>query len=179
METQGPTLRAIGGVAEELGLPQHVLRHWETEFRGLQPVRRAGRRYYRPEHVEFIRGLQQLLHVRGMTTEGARRLIRQQGENAVRALGRGNEGAPTMTDSTPNPAAAAKMAARAFTHAAGRLEETRGISANEVGNGLLAAGIQKLLEVLPAEEVVLKLQVLADGIAAAAGEGEEPPATSH
>lgn len=68
----GDAFRTIGEAANELGLKPHVLRFWETKFDNLTPMKRAdGRRYYRPEDMEFLRTLQNLLHVQGLTIKGA------------------------------------------------------------------------------------------------------------
>ncbi len=64
--------RTIGEAAGELGLKPHVLRFWETKFDNLTPLKRAdGRRYYRPEDMDVLRMLQDLLHVQGLTIRGA------------------------------------------------------------------------------------------------------------
>jgi len=64
--------RTIGEAASELGLKTHVLRFWETKFDNLRPMKRTdGRRYYRPEDMEMLRRLQNLLHVQGLTIRGA------------------------------------------------------------------------------------------------------------
>jgi DNA-binding transcriptional MerR regulator len=64
--------RTIGEAAAELGLKTHVLRFWETKFDNLRPMKRAdGRRYYRPDDMEMLRRLQNLLHVQGLTIRGA------------------------------------------------------------------------------------------------------------
>lgn len=68
--------RTIGEAAAELGLKTHVLRFWETKFDALKPLKRPdGRRYYRPEDMEMLRTLQNLLHVQGMTIRGAIRTL--------------------------------------------------------------------------------------------------------
>lgn len=82
------TLRAIADVAEEIGLQQHVLRFWEKEFGHLRPMRRGRRRYYRPEDVELVAGIRALLHDRGLTLDGLRRVFRERGPTFVRAVGR-------------------------------------------------------------------------------------------
>jgi len=68
----GEAFRTIGEAATELGLKTHVLRFWETKFDNLRPLKRGdGRRYYRPEDMELLRQLQNLLHVQGLTIRGA------------------------------------------------------------------------------------------------------------
>ncbi|MFN4089249.1 MAG: MerR family transcriptional regulator [Alphaproteobacteria bacterium] len=72
--------RTISEVAEELDLPQHVLRFWETKFPVLSPLKRGGgRRYYRPEDVELLRRIKTLLHAEGYTIKCAQRVLRDPG----------------------------------------------------------------------------------------------------
>jgi DNA-binding transcriptional MerR regulator len=68
--------RTIGEVADELGLPQHILRYWETRFPELRPLQRAGnRRYYRPEDVALATRINQLLNHEGYTVKGVQKLL--------------------------------------------------------------------------------------------------------
>lgn len=68
--------RTIGELAEELGLPQHILRYWETRFPQLRPLQRAGnRRYYRPEDVALAKRINQLLNRDGYTVKGVQKLL--------------------------------------------------------------------------------------------------------
>lgn len=68
--------RTIGEAAGELGLKTHVLRFWETKFDNLRPMKRPdGRRFYRPEDMEMLRKLQNLLHVQGLTIRGAIKVL--------------------------------------------------------------------------------------------------------
>jgi DNA-binding transcriptional MerR regulator len=70
------TLKSIGEVSAETGIPHHVLRYWETRFDQLRPVTRAGnRRYYRPEHVALVKRINMLLHEQGYTIRGVRHLL--------------------------------------------------------------------------------------------------------
>jgi DNA-binding transcriptional MerR regulator len=70
--------RTIAEVAEELELPQHVLRFWESKFAQIRPLKRGGgRRYYRPEDVAVLRRIRDLLHREGYTIRGAQKLLRQ------------------------------------------------------------------------------------------------------
>src|SRR6185369_17338128 len=69
--------RTISEVATDLDVPQHVLRFWETRFAQIRPLKRAGgRRYYRPEDVELLRRIRQLLYNNGYTIKGVQRLLR-------------------------------------------------------------------------------------------------------
>lgn len=86
--------RTISEVAEFLDLPQHVLRFWESKFTQIKPLKRGGnRRYYRPEDVELITAIKQLLHVDGYTIRGVQKLFKSQGVKATIALANG-EGEP-------------------------------------------------------------------------------------
>ena len=79
--------RTISEVAEDLGLPQHVLRFWETRFPQIKPLKRAGgRRFYRPEDVELLRAVKTLLYNDGYTIKGVLRMLRDQGPRSLTAL---------------------------------------------------------------------------------------------
>lgn len=73
----------IGELAEELGLPQHILRYWETRFPQLRPLQRAGkRRYYRPADVVLAKRIDQLLNHEGYTIKGVQKLLSQRAPKA-------------------------------------------------------------------------------------------------
>jgi DNA-binding transcriptional MerR regulator len=81
--------RTIGEVAEELDLPQHVLRFWETKFNQIRPVKRVGgRRYYRPEDVQLVAAIRVLLYGEGYTIRGVQRILKEQGARALIAASR-------------------------------------------------------------------------------------------
>jgi DNA-binding transcriptional MerR regulator len=72
--------RTISEAADEIGVPQHVLRFWETKFSFLRPMKRAGgRRFYRPQDVAVLRGVKALLYSQGYKIEGVQKLYRQNG----------------------------------------------------------------------------------------------------
>jgi DNA-binding transcriptional MerR regulator len=72
--------RTISEVADELHIPQHVLRFWETKFQQVRPLKRGGgRRYYRPDDIALLRGIAGLLYVQGYTIKGVQRLLREGG----------------------------------------------------------------------------------------------------
>ena len=74
-------LLTIGELSEELGVPQHILRYWETRFPQLRPMQRAGnRRYYRPTDVELARRIHRLLNQEGYTVRGVQKLLRERSE---------------------------------------------------------------------------------------------------
>jgi DNA-binding transcriptional MerR regulator len=72
--------RTISEAAQELKLPQHVLRFWETRFPQIKPMKRGGgRRYYRPGDVDLLKGIRHLLYDKGFTIRGVQRILREQG----------------------------------------------------------------------------------------------------
>jgi len=76
--------RTISEVADDLDLPQHVLRFWETRFSHIKPLKRGGgRRYYRPDDVELLRGIRHLLYGEGYTIKGVQRILKEQGVRFV------------------------------------------------------------------------------------------------
>jgi len=90
--------RTISEVADDLDLPQHVLRFWETRFTQIKPMKRGGgRRYYRPEDVELLRGIRHLLYGEGYTIRGVQRILKEQGPRSIIAVGRG-ESRPAPPD---------------------------------------------------------------------------------
>ena len=83
--------RTISEVAEDLNLPQHVLRFWETRFTQIKPMKRGGgRRYYRPDDVELLKGIRFLLYVKGFTIKGVQRILKENGHRFVMAIGTGD-----------------------------------------------------------------------------------------
>ena len=89
-EKSPEAFRTISEVASELDVPQHVLRFWETRFSQIRPMKRAGgRRYYRPEDVDLLRGIRALLYGEGYTIKGVQKILREKGMAHVIAVGRG------------------------------------------------------------------------------------------
>jgi DNA-binding transcriptional MerR regulator len=79
--------RTISEVAEDLDLPQHVLRFWETRFAQIKPMKRGGgRRYYRPEDVDVLRGIRHLLYSEGYTIRGVQRIFKDHGVKFVQTV---------------------------------------------------------------------------------------------
>jgi DNA-binding transcriptional MerR regulator len=82
--------RTISEVADELDVPQHVLRFWETRFAQIKPMKRSGgRRYYRRDDVELLRGIRHLLYGQGYTIRGVQRILREHGIKAVQGFSGG------------------------------------------------------------------------------------------
>jgi DNA-binding transcriptional MerR regulator len=95
---KAPTaFRTISEVADDLHIPQHVLRFWETKFPQLKPLKRGGgRRYYRPEDIALLRRISDLLYTQGYTIKGVQRLLREGG------LAEGeSEPSPAETEAAP------------------------------------------------------------------------------
>lgn len=87
MDKAPDAYRTISEVAEDLDLPQHVLRFWETRFGQIKPLKRGGgRRYYRPDDVELLKGIRHLLYKEGYTIKGVQRILKEQGVKAVQAF---------------------------------------------------------------------------------------------
>jgi len=87
---KGPeAFRTISEVAEDLDLPQHVLRFWETRFNQIKPLKRGGgRRYYRPDDVDLLCGIRLLLYGEGYTIKGVQRLLKEKGVGFIVEVGR-------------------------------------------------------------------------------------------
>lgn len=84
MEKAPDAFRTISEVAEEIDVPQHVLRFWESRFPQIRPMKRGGgRRYYRPDDVDLLRGVRHLLYGEGYTIRGVQRILREQGVGFV------------------------------------------------------------------------------------------------
>jgi DNA-binding transcriptional MerR regulator len=103
---KGPeAFRTISEAADELHVPQHVLRFWETKFSFIKPMKRAGgRRFYRPADISVLRGVRRLLHDEGYTIKGVQKLHREQGLKRLVAAG---EGASQVPEVVEKPAIAA------------------------------------------------------------------------
>jgi DNA-binding transcriptional MerR regulator len=106
--TKGPdAFRTISEAATELGVPQHVLRFWETRFSFIRPMKRAGgRRFYRPQDIAVLSGVRALLHDEGYTIKGVQRLHREEGLRRLVAAG---AAAPARAAPESEPLAAPPM----------------------------------------------------------------------
>jgi DNA-binding transcriptional MerR regulator len=90
MDKSPDAFRTISEVAEDLDVPQHVLRFWETRFTPIRPLKRGGgRRYYRPDDVELLKGIRHLLYGEGYTIRGVQRILKEEGVRFVQSVGRG------------------------------------------------------------------------------------------
>ena len=87
MDKAPDAFRTISEVADDLKVPQHVLRFWESRFSQIKPMKRAGgRRYYRPDDVDLLRGIHHLLYGEGYTIRGVQRILRDQGQKFVQSV---------------------------------------------------------------------------------------------
>ena len=87
MDKAPDAFRTISEVAEELDIPQHVLRFWETRFAQIKPMKRSGgRRYYRPDDVDLLKGIRRLLYGEGYTIRGVQRILKEHGIKSVQGL---------------------------------------------------------------------------------------------
>lgn len=117
MQKSADAFRTISEVAEELDVPQHVLRFWESKFTHIKPLKRAGgRRYYRPDDIALLRSIRGLLYNDGYTIKGVQKLLKERGARAISSSlvagvsGQAHEAvadiaAPTDTVSATKPAA--------------------------------------------------------------------------
>lgn len=165
MNKDADAFRTISEVAEELDLPQHVLRFWETRFKQIKPMKRGGgRRYYRPDDVELLRGIKGLLYSEGYTIRGVQRLLKEHGNRVAIEFGRsgqldlenasadmGSEGQAARevgdldneTTARKKPAGIlGRIASRAVS--AGEPQEEAQLSASDISK--LQATLQELLE---------------------------------
>ena len=87
MDKAPDAFRTISEVAAELDIPQHVLRFWETRFSQIKPMKRSGgRRYYRPDDVDLLKGIRRLLYSEGYTIRGVQRILKEHGIGSVQRL---------------------------------------------------------------------------------------------
>lgn len=106
LEKSPDAFRTISEVSQALDVPQHVLRFWEGKFAQIRPLKRGGgRRYYRPDDVDLLRGIQSLLYGDGYTIKGVQKLLRENGAKFVVAAGRRRaEPAKAKAATSPKPA---------------------------------------------------------------------------
>jgi DNA-binding transcriptional MerR regulator len=101
MDKSPDAFRTISEVAEDLDVPQHVLRFWETRFSHIKPLKRGGgRRYYRPDDVDLLKGIRHLLYGEGYTIKGVQRILKEEGVRFVHAIGRGEQSVAALHPET-------------------------------------------------------------------------------
>ncbi len=111
VEKAPDAFRTISEVADEIDVPQHVLRFWESRFSHIRPMKRGGgRRYYRPDDVDLLRGIRHLLYGEGYTIRGVQRILREHGGTFVQNVWRaGAEPPPPPLDEDAQEAIAEPM----------------------------------------------------------------------
>ena len=136
MDKSPDAFRTISEVAEDLNLPQHVLRFWETRFNQIRPLKRGGgRRYYRPDDVDLLKGIRHLLYGQGYTIRGVQRILKAEGVRFVQGVGRGEESVaappPEMREEPPAdvaepvPRAGSTLPGQVLNQLRGALQELR------------------------------------------------------
>ncbi|GBE44564.1 merR family regulatory protein [bacterium BMS3Bbin10] len=114
MDKSPEAFRTISEVADDLDVPKHVLRFWEGKFSQLRPLKRGGgRRYYRPEDVNLLRGIRQLLYGDKYTIKGVQRILREQGVRHVMTCSENSSDGGVQANVTDIPDVAAEAARRA------------------------------------------------------------------
>ena len=114
MEKAPGAFRTISEVADEIDVPQHVLRFWESRFTQIRPMKRGGgRRFYRPEDVDLLRGVRHLLYGEGYTIRGVQRILREEGPAFVQNVWRAGAEPPPPQSQEDADDSAPSMAERA------------------------------------------------------------------
>jgi DNA-binding transcriptional MerR regulator len=153
-EKSPEAFRTISEVATELDMPQHVLRFWESRFSQVRPIKRAGgRRYYRPEDVDLLRGIRALLYREGFTIKGAQKILREKGPRHVMEFGR-------MTAATSFEPAAVELAIDVRPRTTLTVVERTANETSDIASSLAHEERAKL-EILLAELVQLKKRLRA------------------
>ncbi|MFC3713556.1 MerR family transcriptional regulator [Sphingoaurantiacus capsulatus] len=130
--------RTISEVSDDIGVPQHVLRFWETKFPAIKPMKRGGnRRYYRPEDIQLLQAINRLLYTDGYTIKGVQKLIKDRGTRAV--IGVGGEGAPVPPPAAPSDLFVSEQPVEVSAFGASQVVELRAI------RDRLAAALQQSL----------------------------------
>lgn len=148
MSKAAEAFRTISEVADELDVQKHVLRFWEARFPQVRPMKRGGgRRYYRPEDMELLRGIRHLLHAEGYTIKGVQKILREQGIDNVKQHGRAPDTPSLRPDARSLPANVPAIGAAA--------SQGRGpvaVSARRAGSRGRASAVDRLAAV----EVAIK-----------------------
>ncbi len=128
MSKNPDAFRTISEVADELDLPQHVLRFWETRFSQIKPMKRGGgRRYYRRDDIDLLRGIKALLYDEGYTIRGVQRLLKEQGNKLAVEFGKGEVPAGVILDQSETGAADQAASVSPVTPPSAKGKKPRGI----------------------------------------------------
>jgi DNA-binding transcriptional MerR regulator len=147
IEKAPDAFRTISEVSETLDVPQHVLRFWEAKFAQVKPLKRAGgRRYYRPDDIDLLKGIRALLYAEGLTIKGVQKVLREQGAKHVAEIGRiGAKAAVAKRDLAPEDVA--PMPQPLFGRAAPSMEHVN-MSAENPSDKVIAEQRDRLETVL-------------------------------
>jgi len=178
LEKSLSAFRTISEVAAELAVPKHVLRFWEGKFPQLRPMKRGGgRRYYRPEDVDLLRGIRWLLYSDGYTIKGVQRILRDSGVRFVKECWRGTPlsetKAPDARLEIPNLAGEAAKEARRGKAVAARnaVRDQEADAAHAIpGEGAISQPQRAVLS-----GVLKELEACRDLLKAAGGEDKQGP----
>src|SRR5437588_6061286 len=143
--------RTISEVAAELAVPQHVLRFWESRFHEIRPMKRGGgRRFYRPQDVDLLRGIRHLLYGEGYTIRGVQRILKEQGQKFVQNVWQPGAPQPTplAADSAPDDGADERDRQWEQQEHTGDKNPSPAVVAQAVVSGAPAEHLRKLQAVL-------------------------------
>jgi DNA-binding transcriptional MerR regulator len=154
MSKAAEAFRTISEVADELDVQKHVLRFWEARFPQVRPMKRGGgRRYYRPEDMELLRGIRHLLHAEGYTIKGVQKILREQGIDHVKRHGRApgeiaaSVARPAQPDARMLPAnVAATVAPQSGRRGAAAIEPHRRAKGGSLEQGAVLEAVIKELQ---------------------------------
>ena len=177
MEKAPDAFRTISEVAEEINVPQHVLRFWESRFVQIKPLKRGGgRRYYRPDDVDLLRGVRHLLYGEGYTIRGVQRILREEGLSFVQDVWRSGaeQPPPELDEDDDDGATDVQAAARphepSFFAPAARDDEPGDHDAASSEPSLMPQPTAPVAPQLAADsEGRRKLQMVLDGLIACRG----------
>lgn len=149
--------RTISEVADELSVQKHVLRFWENKFPQVRPMKRGGgRRYYRPDDLDLLRGIRFLLHREGYTIKGVQKILREHGLEHVKACWQAPQASKVADGAGGSPAVAARKpkaaaqipapGAKSVTANAAPVDTRKrlGSKPEPVGSGQPSAGTRKM-----------------------------------
>jgi DNA-binding transcriptional MerR regulator len=150
VEKAPDAFRTISEVADEIDVPQHVLRFWESRFSHIRPMKRGGgRRYYRPDDVDLLRGIRHLLYGEGYTIRGVQRILREHGGAFVQNVWRvGAEPAPPPLEEDAQDAASGAAEDRAEPSLFSEPGETVPAAEDNIGSGANRRKLEMALDEL-------------------------------
>ena len=145
MEKSPEAFRTISEVATELDVPQHVLRFWESKFSQVKPMKRGGgRRYYRPQDIDLLKGIRHLLYGEGYTIRGVQKILKENGVASV--IDSATTGLAPQASASPAPAGEAPAAVVKIDEATLKAAQaTSGLSRDQVQ--VLQATLYELSEI--------------------------------